>query len=151
MPITYPDLIDALVAHLVADATVAADVGGRVWQGTVGHAEVLPYVLVTDPQDGTTAGLTTAGDYRRDGSYDVHVYAEDPGDGSTSADDLARSIGRHVVAALTDADLTFTAGKLIYLRPGHHDWGEVDPDPGPNGRPVWHTWISVNYIVSGTY
>jgi hypothetical protein len=145
------DLIDAVVAHLLADPVLAAAVGGRVWQGAAGHDEELPYIQVIDPHAEISGGLTTDDDYRRDGSLDINVYIEDPGDGSFNPDDRARTIARRAAKSLRDAPLTFEAGRLAYLRPAHHPWGEEDPDPGPNGLPVWHAWVSMQYIVSGNY
>jgi hypothetical protein len=134
-----------VVAWLAKDATVAADVGGRIWSDEGPEGEDLPFLRIVDPEDSVSTFGTGKG-YYDTGSIQIDVYAEDSD--TEDGKDRARRIGWDVADALNNAPLVFSRGRLRYFRQAGPPKGERDPDPGPNGRPVYHQFVVFHYFVA---
>jgi hypothetical protein len=136
------DLLEAVVARLLADATVAADVGGRVWSFQGAHDELLPYLLISLISEYSEfSGPDGDGKipYIDRQEFQVTAYAED----TVSADglDLVRLVAKHVHDSLNDAPLAFEAGTLLEIRRTNRV-DQIDPDLGPNGGRVYQGIIT---------
>ena len=142
---TPADLLEAIVAHLVADATVTAALTGGVWADAAPPDAPPPLLTIAD--------ISETADYQSvDGGGSIplndtaeiqlNVYATSKAD--------ARAFMRLVETSLNDAPLTITTGTVLYLRRRGRPHGLKDPDLGPGGGDVWMQAVSFDAVVSRT-
>lgn len=132
------DLVDAIVA-LVQSTMVST--GQLTWFGsgeapgwdeaTLPYARILEFAEDAEYQSEDEAGSSP---YDDRASIPIAVYA------STAA--AAKSLGKILSNALTDAPLAFDDGELLYLRRVSKSNPSIDPDDAPDGGDCW----SVNLI-----
>lgn len=139
------DLLEAIIAHCDADATIAAALPGGVFTDVAPLGAALPLAVVTDLgetddwQSPTADGTVPYDDM---GTIQISVFAP--------AKDTARAGMRVIEASLNDAPLTFTAGTLLYLRRRGRPHTTRDPDLGPDGEDVWMQTLMFESVVSRT-
>lgn len=144
-PTTPQDLYEAVVARIKADAMCAGLLTGGInsnlaYQGSLTAG---PIAVLTD--QGTTAVNYTAANGNTptsrtdDGILQVRCTA--------TSRRTSKQCGDAVADALNDAPLTFAEGVLTYLRESGRR-NDRDPDPGPNGEPVWNEYRDFRYVTT---
>ena len=144
-PTTPQDLYEAVVAHIKADTACAALLTGGInsnlaYQGSLTAG---PIAVLTD--QGTTAVNFTAANggtptsRTDDGILQIRCTA--------TSRRTSKQCGDAVADALNDATLTFADGSLNYLRESGRR-NDRDPDPGPNGSPVWNEYRDFRYVTT---
>jgi hypothetical protein len=140
------DLLEAILAHLSADVGLAAGLPGGIYSDEVPEDVPMPYLVIADPQDAATRPATTKGDMFDEGTYEANVYVESTP--LVDGKDEARRLAWLVQDSLHDAPLAFERGTLIRLRQSLSPRGVKEPEPGPEGGPVYRQFLAIQYLVT---
>jgi hypothetical protein len=126
------DLLEAVLAHLQADGTLAATFGGRFVSDEEALGSAFPYVVVDEVQgpwsyqSRDNSGAIPVDDHRQ-----VRVTIVSVGKAAV------RVAGRLVHSSLWDANLTFGTGTLMWFRNETAPTDQLDPERGPGNVDIW--------------
>jgi hypothetical protein len=140
------DLFDAVAVVCLGDARLTSGFGrtGYFWSDLAPADDPLPRAVYTDTSRATEDELLQERGDRTviiAGAFQVVTYS--------SSRTTARTLGRLVASVLEEraawGGMPFIEGRLTDLRRSGLETTDRDPDPGPDGNPVWSHLVQFNY------
>lgn len=144
-PAVLPDdLVEAVQAHY--RAVPAVPLAGGLWIDEAPPRSLFPVAVLDDLNRIRAAELIEDRPRRSvviDGRLQLRVHAA----GRNQARTLGRTLARSFELAADSGSLLFHEGRLLDLRRSGLEVTALDPEPGPDGAPVWQHLIEFVYTL----